>query len=403
MFKRGRIYYDYVDGKKVSSKLTNKAKAADFFRKEKNKIEEEGSRLKGYSMTLAELFAKFLESKRGQIKEVTHDSSRSILRQFLRIFCGEDITFVVSQDGVSYKGNAKTKVIQLTPLDVSEGITKMRTGKALKANRGRKCQNGGYKSNTIKVMCTLLKDVFTYAIDLEITTFAHNPFRGKKLGIPKTGKGITREFSFAEEIALYEACKRSEYPWLHDAISISLLTGLRRGNAISMKWKWVDFEQRVITVPALSFKRKLDDKTPHVSYISDRVLEILERRFAEFGDKSPYVFPRIYYTKNWVIRSDYNKPIAGQLYWSSFTRAKNEAGIDDANVHTMRHDFACKAIQTPGNELHHVQKMMGHQSIQSTQIYARLKTEDVMEATKRTFDKPNLQLVDCPKSIPKAK
>ena len=354
-------------------------------------------------MTLAELFARFLESKRGQIRRKTFCTCRSILRQFLLIFCDEDITFVDSDEGVSYKGNAKTKVIQLTVLNVSDGITRMRTGKVAATNKGRIRNNGAYAGSTIKTMCTQLNDVFTYAIDLEITAFAHNPFRSKKIGIPKAGKGITREFSFEEEIALYEACKRSQYPWLHDAISVSLLTGLRRGNAISMEWKWVDFEKRVITVPARCFKRKPGDKTPHVSYISDRVLPILERRFAEFGEKSPYVFPRVYYTDHWKSRSNYNKSISGSMYWEVFTKAKKEAGIDDANVHTMRHDFACKAIQTEGNELHHVQKMMGHQSIQSTQIYARLKTQDVVEATKRAFDKPNLQLVDCPKSVPKAK
>ncbi len=397
MFRRGTIYYERIGGKKVSSGLTNKKKAQEYFRKLQNQLEEEGSRLRGYTMPLAELFRMYLVSKASRCRPGTAKCARTFAHQFFKLFCNEDIFF--SNDFSFYKGTARTKVIELTVSDVSQTVSQLLTG-AISPIGGftRK-----YKPSSIRAMCVVAKEAYNFGIELEFANYNHNPFRSKKTGIPKQAKGKSKELSFDQELNLYEACKNLKcYPWLYDAVCISLLTGLRRGNAISMEWKWVDFEKRIITIPATCFKRKPGDNAPHVSYISDRALEVLERRFSEIGDKSPYVFPRSYENTYWENRSNMNLPISGQTYWRAFTRAKKEAGgMEDCTPHTMRHDFACKAVQAPGNELHHVQRMMGHQSIQSTQIYAYLKTKDVVEAHKRTFDKPKMRVLDSPKSVPK--
>ncbi len=71
-----------------------------------------------------------------------------------------------------------------------------------------------------------------------------------------------------------------------DYLLLTLLTGLRRNEAATLRWCDVDFEERILTVRSEISKNHREHKLP----LSSFVLQLLQRRQAE-NERSQYVFP----------------------------------------------------------------------------------------------------------------
>ena len=72
----------------------------------------------------------------------------------------------------------------------------------------------------------------------------------------------------------------------------------------------------------------------------------------------------------------YNNPV------KTFNRLLQRAGLDgqDICIHSLRHTFASLGVSN-GLTLYEVQKLLGHTSIGSTQRYAHLSQETLLNAT----------------------
>lgn len=136
--------------------------------------------------------------------------------------------------------------------------------------------------------------------------------------------------------------------FLKDLILTALETGLRGGEICRLAPADVDLAGGLITVHGTK-----SYQVRHVP-ISRRLTPVLQRRLAAGGER---LFP---------IETDY---LVHQV-----KKIAKDAELLDVTTHVFRHTYASRLIAA-GVDLHTVQALLGHQSIQTTMIYAHLSPD----------------------------
>ena len=94
----------------------------------------------------------------------------------------------------------------------------------------------------------------------------------------------------------------------------------------------------------------------------------------------------------------------GRIYlYNMVRRYAKRAGIDKKiGLHTLRHSFALKFYKDSGHDLIRLQKILGHKSLNTTQIYCYMDSTDVKEGLEAYYgkrDSKNPDLKDRIKSL----
>jgi len=149
--------------------------------------------------------------------------------------------------------------------------------------------------------------------------------------------------------------------YARDIAEFAVLTGLRRGNVLGLKWAWVDLTRALIVVPAVSAKGKRTITVP----IMDEPMAILERRK---GIHEEYVFTgpgRVFGANVGIIG-----PLDTiKLQWGKATKA---AGVPNLRFHDLRHAWASIHMMN-GTPERALQEMAGWTSSKMVQRYTHLK------------------------------
>lgn len=178
---------------------------------------------------------------------------------------------------------------------------------------------------------------------------------------------------------LIRAIKNQKDETLKDYFLILLMTGVRKTNAVMMRWEQLNWEMAEWRIP--------DTKNgdPMIVPLTDAALELLRNRLQTAS--TAWVFPR---------NSNPEKPLSClEARWKAI---KNQATIYlqeqkeystatlmDVRIHDLRRTFGSYQALS-GTSLQIIGKSLGHRSTHSTQIYARLNMDAVRSSVVKATD-----------------
>lgn len=217
---------------------------------------------------------------------------------------------------------------------------------------------------TINRVRSLISSIFKMAVDHDL--IAANPVsRVKKL---KENNMIERYLSSDELTRLVRVLDNPIENGIQNlvivaAVKFLLLTGTRKRETLDLKWADLDLSSGLWTL-----KLNKSGKTRHINLSQDALslVKMLQNR-------SDYVFAN----------PETNLPFNDIR--KSFDKIMSQAGITNMRIHDLRHNFASLAVNS-GQSLYVVQRLLGHQSPQTTQRYAHLESKTLKDASERIAD-----------------
>jgi integrase len=201
--------------------------------------------------------------------------------------------------------------------------------------------------------------------------------------------------------AFFKSVATEENETIRDYILVSLLTGGRRSNVVSMRWDEIDWTRSEWNISAE--KAKADE--PITIVLTPPVVEILAKRKAESlkvsskegTEPNEWVFPgvgktghlvepksawkRILERARKIEREEWLKANPGKTD-KHFAEYKPVPSFTDLRLHDLRRTLGSWQAAT-GASLPIIGKSLGHSSIQATQIYARLNLDPVRASVTR--------------------
>ena len=151
---------------------------------------------------------------------------------------------------------------------------------------------------------------------------------------------------------------------LRPLFKFAVMTGFRRGEAVFLQWKDIDFERRVITVQSSA-----EYRVKHGKMRTFPISAELEKLLAGLERFDPYVFTL---GDGKRFREDY--------VTKSFKAAVRGAGLDESlSLHSTRATFATWMADA-GVPMVAVQKLLGHAYMRTTEGYTQLPAESLRKA-----------------------
>jgi len=161
----------------------------------------------------------------------------------------------------------------------------------------------------------------------------------------------------------FESLEAEPNSTIKDYIYVSLFTGARKSNVLSMKWEDINFERCEWLIPETKNGESLR------VHLTEKVIDILKNRL-QSNPNSKWVFESIGKTGHLV------EPKSG---WK---RILQRAGIKDLRLHDLRRTLGSWQAATGANS-YIIGRSLGHKNQQSTAIYARLSIDPIKESVEK--------------------
>ncbi len=160
----------------------------------------------------------------------------------------------------------------------------------------------------------------------------------------------------AELVRFRDAIEKETNQDLVHFLMLLMATGARKSNVYAMQWEHISFRFATWSIPADDSK---NDKPLQIE-LTPRAMSVLKARNPK-ETKTGWVFP-----------SKSSK--CGHIvdFKNQWRRVKKAAGLTDVTLHVLRRTFASYQLLAPGGKLPVVAATLGHASLDSTQVYARL-------------------------------
>jgi len=203
----------------------------------------------------------------------------------------------------------------------------------------------------------LLRYLFSCAIKWETPGITKNPTAG--IPLMKEDNQKERYLSSDEAQRLYTQLQQSDNQMLQYIVPMLILTGARKREVLDARWEDFDFDRLHWRIHTTKLGK------PRFVPMSDGVVSLLgsiqrldcQWVFANPKTRKPYV-----------------------SIFCSWNTARTKAGLADVRIHDLRHSYASFLVNA-GRSLYEVQRLLGHTQIKTTQRYAHLSHDTLLDAT----------------------
>ena len=225
----------------------------------------------------------------------------------------------------------------------------------------------GYRNATTARKVASVKSFFGFMAENSI--IIEDPT--ESLGTPKVGRALPKFLTEDEITKLLEvSCKPGTNEGHRDAVIMELLyaTGLRVGELVSLNVGDVNTEESYIRCLGKGSKERIVHLYPKA--LQELMKYMQQARLGLLGSRKQE--PALFVNHR-------GERLTRQWIWSILKNYAQAAGIKSSiTPHTLRHSFATHLLQN-GASLRHVQELLGHSSISTTQVYTHLTSPYVRE------------------------
>ena len=353
--KKFRIMYDIVsvDGKRRQKTETlsgvTKSQAQAILAKRKATVVA-GEFPSSPSMTMDELFDRFMQTKEGRLAATTMQRYECLLRLYLRPAVGSK------------------KVTALRSVDLL--ATYALWGKRKVGAR------------TIRHAAELLRNVLRRAIKWEIIT--RSP--AASLDAEDLPRVLRPESTVLTESEAQQLLREAQnpthrcaarnyltaYSTFYPAVAFALYTGARLGEIMAVRWQEVDFEQRIITISrsisstkqtGLTIKRPKNDKVRTVCAPAPLLAILQSHRAVQAAER--IALGAAYRDEDLVFAKPDGTLIAPWLFSSAFRNFMKRSGVPRIRFHDLR-DTHASLLAKAGVPIEVISKRLGHSDIRIT-------------------------------------
>ena len=216
----------------------------------------------------------------------------------------------------------------------------------------------GAAAGSANRLLIMMRYIFNLALKWEVPGVKVNPTKGVPLMEENNKK--ERYLSVDEAQRLYDAVCKSQNTMLQYIVPMLILTGARKREVLDAKWEDFDFNRLIWRIPISK-----SGKARHVP-LSDGALNILSTMPRDM--KCEWTFPN----------PDTKKPFVS--IFCAWDTARESVGLGDVRVHDLRHSHASFLVNA-GRTLYEVQHILGHTQVKTTQRYAHLSHDTLLDAT----------------------
>ncbi len=316
--KKGTVYYvDYfVDGRRVRKRLGRSQKLANLAAGEIDvKLERKELGFAAKNRNFADFVQEYLTYSKGNKAPLSFDRDTQVLKIFAAFMQVDKVGAITASRLEAYKTHRREQGTMVSTI-----------------NR---------ELNTIKAM--LNKAVAWGAL-------SESPAKSvQKFKEPR------RKVRYLTTDEIKVALKASN-DRLRPILETFLHTGLRRDELIHLAWTDIDFKNKLLSVQSKDGWNPKDYEVRHIPMTAHlvRLLQGFPKRDGTF-----------------IFRNGGGNKLDGNVLSRDFRVVFRGCGIKNVSVHTLRHTFASHLVMN-GADIYTVQKLLGHSSIKTTEIYAHL-------------------------------
>ena len=235
---------------------------------------------------------------------------------------------------------------------------------SLRASMTRK----GLAPQTVKHVLALVRRLIRFGIKRGLCTMPGS----LHFEMPKVDNECTESLTDEQLAAYLKALDDEPDQDAAGLLRLALVTGMRKGALLALRWTDCDFERGIITLRGASAKKGKTEFIP-MTTAARAILGAVERT------ASPYVFPG----KDGGQRQDFRRMAR---------RVRDNAGLpkDFRPLHGLRHAYASMLISSGKVDLYSLQKLLTHSNPAMTQRYSHLRDEALRKAASAIDDCMNI-------------